>query len=646
MTTQPVFGWKDGLPYSTLYQDVYFSRASGLEETRHVFLAHNHLPERWQALQRPHFTICETGFGTGLNFLCAWQLWNSTAPKTAALHFVSTEKYPLAAQELRQALSLWPELAELNDQLLAQYDLLTPGWHKLLFEDGRVTLTLLIGDARETLPQLRAQVDAWFLDGFAPAKNPEMWQQDLFDSMARLSHGDTTFATFTSAGDVRRGLLAAGFEVRKVPGFGSKRDMLAGQFKTGPLLPATINGHAIVIGGGIAGTSSAHALATRHWQVTLIERHDDIAQEASGNPVGVLYPRLTGQDIPLGRLAQQGFLHSHRLLQRLGLPANEYQACGLLQLAFEARELARCQAVAARGFPDKLARLVNAEEASAIAGIPLSHPGLFLPSAGWVNPVAFCKTLAKHHNIRHMTSARAVQLKRQGDLWQVWDDDQLLAEAPVVILAAANQTPTFEQSAHLPLEPVRGQITCIPATENSRKLNTVVCTDGYISPAANGMHCLGATFSANDTALEIRDEDHADNLAMLRRLSPDLHQTLSGEQHHGRAALRAVTPDYLPMAGPLLDAAAIQAKPPRHNIDPTTLPWLDGLYVNTGHGSKGLINAPLCAEMLACAINGEPAPTDARLMAALDPNRFLLRKYGLKRLVQGLAVFPYGKMRT
>lgn len=646
MKNDDVLGWKDGQPYSARYQDVYFSRASGLEETRHVFLAHNHLHERWQLLKQQHFTICETGFGTGLNFLCAWQLWKEIAPNDAVLHFVSTEKYPLSHEELQQALALWPQLTHFSDQLLSQYKLLAPGWHKLVFDHGRITLTLLIGDARDTLPQLRAHVDAWFLDGFAPAKNPEMWQQDLFDSMARLSHAGTTFATFTSAGDVRRGLQTAGFEVGKVPGFGSKREMLAGKFNSARKPYRPEHRKAIVIGGGIAGASSAHALAIRGWQVTLVERNKDVAQEASGNPVAVLYPRFTGQDIPLGRLAQHGFLHTHRLLQRLGLDAADYQACGLLQLAFDARELARCQAVAERGLPAELTQLVSAEEASRIAGIRLTYEGLFLPFAGCVNPVAFCKALASHSNIKLMPSTAALQLKHDGRQWQVCDAQGMLATAPVVILAAAGQTSAFSQSAHLPLELVRGQLTCIPATAESLDLKTVVCTEGYISPAANGMHCLGATFSANDPDTGVREEDHVANLSMLKRLSPTLYDSLAAQPLEGRAAHRAVTPDYLPMAGPLLDTAVIADKQPRYNVDPMTLPWLDGLYVNTGHGSKGLINAPLCGEMLACIINGEPAPVDARLMATLDPNRFLLRKYGLKRLVQGLAVFPYGKMRA
>ncbi|HEU4707947.1 MAG TPA: bifunctional tRNA (5-methylaminomethyl-2-thiouridine)(34)-methyltransferase MnmD/FAD-dependent 5-carboxymethylaminomethyl-2-thiouridine(34) oxidoreductase MnmC [Methylophilaceae bacterium] len=645
MTQSQVLGWQDGQPYSILHQDIYFSRESGLLETRHVFLEHNRLRERWQQLRHRNFTIGETGFGTGLNFLCAWQLWREVVSSDARLHFVSIEKYPLRHEELTQALALWLELGVLSDQLLEQYRFVTPGWHRLVFDHGNVTLTLLIGDARDTLPQLRAQVDAWFLDGFAPAKNPEMWQQSLFDSMARLSHRKTTFATFTSAGDVRRGLQAAGFEAVKVKGYGSKREMLAGRYAGNGEPHCEPDQRAIVIGGGIAGTSSAQALASKGWQVTLVERHNTLAQEASGNPVAVLYPRLTGQDIALGRLALQGFLHTSRLLQRLDLAPADYGPCGLLQLAFDGREAARCEAVATRALPQELVRAVDTDEASRIAGFRVAHGGLFMPNAGWVNPVAFCHALADHPNIRRVR-ATATRLQRTGELWQVLEEETLLGEARTVILAGANETNAFPEAAHLPLEPVRGQITSLAATAESRKLEVVVCTDGYVSPAVNGRHCAGATFSSNDTDTSLRESDDQANLAMLRRLSPELHASLQTQSREGRAALRAVTPDYLPMAGPLLDHVALSARPPRYSVDPMTLPWLDGLYVNAGHGSKGFINAPLCAEMLASALNGEPAPVDAKLLAALDPNRFLLRKYGLKRLVQGLAAFPYGKMRA
>ncbi|MEZ0237993.1 MAG: tRNA (5-methylaminomethyl-2-thiouridine)(34)-methyltransferase MnmD, partial [Methylophilaceae bacterium] len=305
--------WRDGQPWSAHYGDVYFSRESGIAETRYVFLEQNRLRERWHSLADKVFTIAETGFGTGLNFLCAWQLWMETAPPNARLHFVSTEKFPLSHADLERALALWPELASLSTALLEQYRRIVPGWQQLSFDDGRITLTLLIGDARETLPQLRASVNAWFLDGFAPAKNPEMWQQELLREIARLSAPGCTISTFTSVGAVRRGLEAVGFRMEKIAGFGNKWAMLRGEYPHGNASRQPLQRHAIIIGGGIAGTSSAYSLALRGWQVTLIERHADLAQEASGNPQGVLYPRLSGHDIPLSRVAQNGYLYTLRL---------------------------------------------------------------------------------------------------------------------------------------------------------------------------------------------------------------------------------------------------------------------------------------------------------------------------------------------
>jgi tRNA 5-methylaminomethyl-2-thiouridine biosynthesis bifunctional protein len=634
--------WHDGQPYSLQYGDVYFSSVSGLEETQHVFLQHNRLQERWQALNSgDHFTVAETGFGTGLNFLCAWQLWNACAPAGTRLHFVSVEKYPLSAADLAQALNLWTQLQHEREQLLSQYAELAPGWHRLVFEDGHVTLTLIVGDVLSTLPQLRASVDAWFLDGFAPAKNPDMWQPGLFEQMARLSHDATTFATFTSAGAVKRGLLVPGFEVNKVAGFGRKREMLCGTYRGDKQRAvAAKTRQAIVIGGGIAGTATSHALASRGWQVTLIERNAGIASEASGNPLGVLYPRLSGQDIVLSRLAQHGYLHTLRLLQRLHLGSTTHDACGLLQLAFDEKEVIRCKAVAKRGLPAELVRYVDAAEASMLAGVTLTHGGLYFPAAGWVHPPGLCQALTVHPNISIRTSTSALQLQRHSDLWHVCDAAGTLVVAPVVVVAAASASMQFNQTAHLPLESVRGQLSFVEQTIESGRLKTIVCTDGYVSPAVHGQHCIGATFTPDDSSAEVRETDHAANLARLADISSELHAALHNRPAQGRVAFRSVTPDYLPVVGPVLDATLVTEKPPRPNADPATLPWLPGLYVNAGHGSKGLINAPFCAEMLASAIAGEPLPADAQLLAALDPNRFLLRQLGLKKLVQGLAVHP------
>lgn len=222
--------WRDGQPYASEFQDVYFSTDNGLLETDYVFLQGNDLTKRWLDADIQTFTIAETGFGTGLNFLCAVNAWLATSPDSATLHFISTEKYPLSLQDMRKALSFWPQLKAVSDPFLVQYESLTNDAKTITLYDNRVQLSLLIGDATASFSKITSQVDAWFLDGFAPAKNPEMWQPELFQQMARLSKTSTTFATFTSAGDVRRGLINAGFNVTKRTGFGKKREMLIGNF--------------------------------------------------------------------------------------------------------------------------------------------------------------------------------------------------------------------------------------------------------------------------------------------------------------------------------------------------------------------------------------------------------------------------------
>ncbi|HEY7987482.1 MAG TPA: bifunctional tRNA (5-methylaminomethyl-2-thiouridine)(34)-methyltransferase MnmD/FAD-dependent 5-carboxymethylaminomethyl-2-thiouridine(34) oxidoreductase MnmC [Methylophilaceae bacterium] len=620
---QPDLEWLDGQPYSGRFGDVYFSRASGLQETLYVFLHQNQLQQRFSDLQRPHFTIAETGFGTALNFLCAWRLWEECAPEQARLHFVSAELYPLSHQELSQALGLWPELASLAARLLEQYRNLIPGFNRLNF--GKVELTLLIGDAANLLPQVTGVVDAWFLDGYSPAKNPDMWDEKLLRQIARLSYSATTFATFTSAAAVRRGLSEVGFDVEKIKGFASKREMLRGRFNGSATLPLLADRTAVVIGGGIAGTSTAYSLAQRGFKVTLVERHAHLAAEASGNAQAVIYPRLSGHDIALSRIAIAGFLHTISLLKRLLPQGQDWRQCGLLQLAFNSREAKRCEEILARGLP--LVDEVSAEQASVIAGIALSDGGLYFAEGGWLHPPAFCRALVAHENIRTMTSSEALHLQQHMGHWQVSGASGLIAEASVVVVAAANDCMQFVP--HLPLQPVRGQITLMPATFPSNGLKAVVCTEGYLAPARDGLHSLGATFSADDTALDVRDSDHAHNLAMLRQMSPELQPDTA--KLTGRSALRCSTPDYLPLAGMMLDPVQMHGVP-AHLATASGLPWLHGLYVNTGHGSKGMVTAPLCGEIIAAAIDHEVMPVDHGLLRALDPNRFLLRALGLKKL--------------
>jgi tRNA 5-methylaminomethyl-2-thiouridine biosynthesis bifunctional protein len=648
-TSSNILDWRDGQPYSTQFDDVYFSTnpdnpQQGIAETDYVFLKHNDLAERWRQLRTNTFVIGETGFGTGLNFLCACKLWLETAPTNARLHFISTEKYPLTLAQMQQAHAIWGDLSVVSQALLAQYGALPDGVHRVILFSGRIQLTLHIGDIQTVLPQINTHMNAWFLDGFAPAKNPEMWQTDVFAHMARLSHTQTTFATFTSAGLVRRGLLAHGFAVKKVSGFGRKREMLFGQFAgqvqrnslnvpSSVIANSTNASSAIVIGGGVAGCASAYALAIRGIKVTLLERHASIAQEASGNPRGVLYPRLAGQTNAADRLAISSYLFTLRLLAQLGLNAKALSQCGLLQLACNTRESQRIEAIANRELSDALARYVNVDEASQLAGIPLSFSGLFFPAGGWVNPQAFCYALVQHPNVTVLTDIQVGELKQIHPQWYAYAESKRVANADIVVIANANDAVKLTQSAHLPVTAVRGQMTTVSATAESAQLKTVLCTEGYITPAMDNSHCLGATFAKDDLALDVRELDNQKNIGMLQNISLNL-AGLAQQVPNGRAALRCTSPDYLPLLGSLLNAEQLTQHPPKHKTDASALPWHHGLYVNIGHGSKGLTTAPLCAELLASMVLGDPLPVETMLAQQLDPNRFLLKALGLKRLVK------------
>ncbi len=640
---------EQGQPLSREFDDVYFSPASGIDETRHVFLAGNDLARRFAELPGGgRFCIGETGFGTGLNFLCAWQLFEQCAPADARLQFVSVEKFPLTRDDLTRALALWPELAPLAAQLIDQYVAVHPGFQRISLADGRVVLTLLVGDALDCLPELDARIDAWFLDGFSPAKNPDMWSPALFAQLARLSAPGTTLATFTAAGFVRRGLKEVGFAIKRLPGFGKKWEMSRGLFggearndsKPWFARPRFVpqRREALVIGAGLAGCASAASLAARGWQVTLLERHDAPAREASGNPQGVLYLKLSAHGTPLSRLILSGFGHTRRLLQRLE-QGHDWQACGVLQLAFDTKEAQR-QDKLAEAFPADLLHSLDKAQAEALAHVALPAGGLFYPEAGWVHPPALCRLLADHPNIRLLPHSEALELRREGDRWGAFSADTCLAAAPVAVLAGAAEVLRFPQTAGLQLKRIRGQISRLPATAESAGLATVLCAEGYVAPPRDGEHTLGASFDFHSTDLEPTAAEHTGNLQLLEEISPDLgHRLRAAEldpaRLEGRAAFRCTTPDYLPIVGPLADADAfaetyaVLAKDARQ-VPQVPAPWLHGLYVNSAHGSRGLITAPLSGELLAAWLEDEPLPVPRAVAEACHPNRFALR-----RLIRG-----------
>lgn len=643
----PELDWRDGAPWSRRFGDLYHSRAGGIDEKRHVFLDGNGLRARFSGLPpRALFTIAETGFGTGLNFLCAWSLWREVAPADATLHLISAEAYPLDAAELRAALDPWPVLSHERAALLAQYDELPPGWHRLRFDGGRVVLTLVIGDARETLPEIDARVDAWFLDGFAPALNPHMWSPEVFAAISALSTTGTTIATYTAAGEVRRGLEAVGFSMHRQPGFGFKREMLCGtcmapqpRARHSPWLarPATRRDarSAIVVGGGIAGSAAAASLAERGLAVTLIERRPSLAAAASGNAQAVLYAKLSAHRTVRSRLFADGYLFALRqLTARLPDDGHAWSRCGVLLLPEDSTDAGRQQQLAALGWPASFLRAVGRDEACALAGIELPDGGLHFGSGGWAHLPALCDALVAHDGVDVRLATNALRFQRDAnERWCVADAGGGIATADLLVLANAADVLGFATTAWLPLDIIRGQVTSLPATEGSGALRTVLSGEGYVTPARAGCHSVGATFSLRDPDTAIRIADNSANLAMLGRLAPSLATAfghLDAVSLAGRAALRCVAPDHSPVVGGMIDDAEFTERYRALSIDATTsfdgeAPWLAGLFVSVAHGSHGLISAPLAGEIVASLALGEPAPVAQSTLRELAPPRFQAR---------------------
>jgi tRNA 5-methylaminomethyl-2-thiouridine biosynthesis bifunctional protein len=584
-----------GVPYSEDYGDVYHSADGGPAQSHHVFLAGNALPERWRG--RASFTILETGFGLGLNFLVTRAAFLEDARSAARLHYVATEKHPFSQDDLAATLAHYPDLALHAAELLARWPLLLPGFHRLHLARGRVALTLLLGDAQAMLPQLEARADAFYLDGFAPEKNPEMWSPATARELARLAAPGATFATWTVAGPVRSALAQAGFAVEKRPGFGRKREMLAGSYPGRARDAVAPDRRVAIVGAGIAGTSCAERLAARGWEVALIERHGGVAREASGNPVGLLRPALHLEDTALSRLSRAALGYAFRRLSELSLP---WRQSGILRLARDAAQMRRFEDVAgANAFPAEFARCVDAAEAARIAGRAVRGPGCWLPSSGWVSPGELCAAqLESVDGIRRIFSAEALRLTGSASAWRIEGAGGVLAEAPHVILAAAGNANAL-LPASLPLTPVRGQVTFAPS---GPKLEVPVGGDGFVAPTAGGF-VLGATFQLGDPESGPRVADHAANLARAESLLPGFIVGLDPARLPGRVAFRATTPDRLPIYGELRE----------HR----------GVHAALGLGANGLLWAPLAAELLASQMEGEPPPIERDLAAAIGPQRFV-----------------------
>lgn len=646
----------EGTPVSRDFDDVYFSNDNGLEETRFVFLGGNRLSERFPVHPHPLFIVAESGFGTGLNFLTLWQAFDvfrrdNPDATLQRLHFISFEKFPLTAADLQRAHAHWPELAPWAEQLQEQWPLPLAGCHRLLLDDGRVTLDLWFGDINELTHELddslNQQVDAWFLDGFAPAKNPDMWTPTLFSAMARLARPGGTLATFTSAGFVRRGLQDAGFTMRKCKGFGRKREMLVGEMTQTLNVPVRTPWFArtgsqqrdvAIVGGGIASALLALALLRRGWKVSLYCADQAPAEGASGNRQGALYPLLTQHDPALARFFPAAFTFARRLYDALPVMF-DHQWCGVTQLAWDEKSEQKIAQMLSIGLPEGIAMAVNAQTVAQDTGVDTGCGGITYPAGGWLYPqqlTAELFALAAIRGLRTHYGVNVSTLSADHDGWQLNHQHQ----HGVVVLANGHQLTGFSQTEHLPAYPVAGQVSHIPTTPGLAALRQVLCYDGYLTPQNphNQQHCIGASYHRGQSTPAFSAEDQQHNRQRLIDCFPQAawakEVDVSGNE--ARCGVRCATRDHLPMVGnvPDYDATLMQyATLAEEKEQAPTAPVHRNLFVLGALGSRGLCSAPLAAELLAAQMSGEPLPLDATTLAGLNPNRLWVRK-----LLKGKAV--------
>lgn len=590
--------FKDGVPYSAAYGDIYHSADGGAGQARHVFLRGCGLPQAWA--RRASFVILETGFGTGLNFLATWAAWRDDPARPGRLHFLSVEKHPFAADDLARLHAQWPEFAALSEELRANWPALMPGFHRIALDGGRVQLTLMLGDAADCLPQVEAGVDAFYLDGFAPDCNADLWQPALFDTLARLAKSDAMAATYTVAAPVRQGLMQAGFVCDKRAGYGRKRHCLAARFRgeARPVEPVSPR-HVAVIGAGVAGAAIAHALAQRGLDVTVLERAAAPAQAASGNPMAVFRPVISRDDNRATRLTRAAFLHDQRAWARLA--GVEWARCGVLHLAKDAEAATKQQqALAATAPPAEFARWVELAEARELANWPVASPGVFFPTAGWVVPASLCRAWLDHPAISLKTGCAVARVQAIARGWQVLDGDgAVLAEAEAVVLANARDALSLVPDQGWPLNTVRGQITQLPPG-SLPQIQRVIAREGYVAPGARPL--IGATYEHDDEDTAPRRESDLANLARLEAILPGAGSRVAMDGMTGRASLRAALPDRLPIVGEVIGQP--------------------GLYVAAGYASRGVVWAGLLGEALADLMTAQPLPLEAELMRAIAPARF------------------------
>ncbi len=638
-------------PRAKDFDDVYFSSSGAEAETEHVFLTANNLANRWTQSDQSHkpFTIAEIGFGSALNFAKTLQLWEAANEKPQKLHYIAFEKHPLSAQDMQRAHANWPHLQPYFERLLKNYHPYSRVCYRITLAQD-ITLDLHFGDALSRLKTLylppNAGIDCWYLDGFSPKQNIELWSEELCRELRRLSSQSATLSTYSAAGWVRNNLTKAGFEVIKVPGFGGKRHMLSASLKAAQLrpkppltmpswsaspAPKSPAKSAAVIGAGLAGSSIAHALAMRGLKVTVFDSSAAPASGASGVNQLALRPRLFKEASATAEFYLQAYLFAqdqYQAMQTKG--AHFWQQCGVLQsIHAQNKQQPLCPEQLALTYGSDIVQAVESEQAQALAGLRVVGDFIYFRKAGWIDPQALCTAYLSHPNITTRFGIQIDSIAKSGPQWlsKVYGSDTVF-KTDIAVLANGIHAKDFSQTHNLPLAAVRGQATYIAASPSSAPLATVVMGERSIFPSINQSHTVAASYR-RWSSLTHSAEDDLDNLAGKRDLfgeNLDVENKVLGS----KVALRCNSRDFLPVIGMVADSEKMQVafaelKRNAGAVVSSKGCFHEGLYITAGHGSNGAATCPLAAEHIANLVCSQASALNGAMIAALSPARFLLR---------------------
>ena len=573
-------------PISLSFNDRYFYKQDGLGESSYVFINGNDLTKRWKRLKKHEsFNIGELGFGTGLNFLNVLKEWK-TLQRKAKLNFISIEKFPLTLKDLEKALANFPDLNYETKALLQLYPPLSRGFHRINFEEDNVSLTLIFDDVDRGIDDLQKtskSFDAWFLDGFSPRENPKMWSNKILSGISNLSHSETTLSSFSAASIIKKSLEENNFNISLIDGYKHKRHMIKA-YSNSSNIKSNLNKKKIaIVGAGISGSCLANSLAKRGHQITVFEKNTN---QKKGIPSFVGNPNLSHANTPYGRFLLSSYLFFSLYYSKYC--PNSWNETGVIVLKDEKGNYNKLEKIFRQINDSDFIAKAEKDLLLSVGLDDLDKDALYFPKTGWLKTQSAINELLKNNNIK-LKEEEVIEIKNLNEYQK-----ELISNKAKYLFDEICLCNSFNAKNLIQLHGVnkkRGQITEVKKPKED--INLPICGQGYISPYSENNLLIGSSYSNDESHLPSNQDDEENLLKINQMLGLDL------EKIKNHVSFRFTTKDHLPLLG-----------------------YKEGLILNLGHGSKGSVNSPLCAEIICDFIDGDPLPIDSALYEALNPNRF------------------------